>query len=578
MKAPVRRGMGRKSSSGLGTSTETAATESSSCLAEVLERGLLERPGLSGALAGADASERSLTVLTIMCEEEPEAEADGAVRRSDGGGGDDDDDSGTRTKGRAESIMKYKTLEESLRAPKYELSRRKHLAHRQKKVEEEKKKKAQMKRKRSSGAALAGMARSAGRRVGSLPVMRKALGSVVRLASKANFDGGDDSPAGSGSVASSAHTAPRGGEANAEWASPGPAAAAAITTAADAAAIGTSSTTGNGMSKHKEHPKASSGNIFLDMLQQQEEKEKGSQELQVQPRAGHTLLGTVTPSLPTLSTDPNPTAKESTDNIFLDVLKQEEGQQKQVADITAVAAGAGLVFDPTTGLVFKTSAQRTSRVSRRRASHGDLADLRKSVDLAVAEEAIPRPNKKKRLSFKGVTKAFNDSLASLLSNGSKSQGDGIGDEEDESDATVLKWSTLEIREYATQLDTNPGVSRGPALALSWSYNVSPRVMIEKYEELRPPRRKIKEMRMPASEREARLLASGVSRKEIEASMKSIKEAQKKRKKAIDQMKNDTVYEMIEAVKRRLLKILGWKKSQKKEEEDLWENAQAYFAV
>jgi hypothetical protein len=89
---------------------------------------------------------------------------------------------------------------------------------------------------------------------------------------------------------------------------------------------------------------------------------------------------------------------------------------------------------------------------------------------------------------------------------------------------------------------------------------------------------MREMRVPASEREARLLASGVSRREIEASIKSIKEAQKKRKKAIDQMKNDTMYEKIEAVKRRLLKILGRKKSQKKEEEDLWDSAQTYFAV
>ena len=244
-------------------------------------------------------------------------------------------------------------------------------------------------------------------------------------------------------------------------------------------------------------------------------------------------------------------------------------------------AGAGLVFDPTTGLVFDlttASALRPPRAGRRRASHGDLADLRKSVDLAVAEEAISRPKAKKRISFKSMTKVLNDSISSLLSAGSKSQGDGIGDKEDESTDTVLKFSTLEIREHATQLDTNPSVSSGPAVALSWSYNVSARVMIENYEELRPPRRQMREMRVPASEREARLLASGVSRREIEVSIKSIKEAQKKRKKAIDQMKNDTVYEKIEAVKRRLLKIMGRKKSQKKEEEDLWDSAQTYFAV
>ena len=526
MKAPAR----------LSLSSSTAQTAASSTCAE--QAPLEERPRLTGAAsAGADASERSLAILSITCEE-PEADADAAAN------------SGSRAMGPAESIMKYKTLEESLRNS-YESDRRKHLAPRQKK------KKAQMKRNRNSGVALAKMARSMGRRVGSLPNMRKAaLDSIVRLGSTANFDGKGDSPAGSGSLESSAHTAPGEGEANAEWASPGPVAAAAT---------GTSGTTGNDMSKHQEHPKVSTGNIFLEMLKhQEEEKEKGSQDQQAQQRAGHAPLGTVTPSLPSLCTDPNPATKESS-----------------MTGTGNVAAGAGLVFDPTTGLVVDlttASALRPPRAGRRRASHGDLADLRKSVDLALAEEEISRPKAKKRISFKSVSKVFNDSIASLLSNGSKSQGEGIGDKEDESTNAVIKWSTLEIREYATQLDTNPSVSSGPAVALSWSYNVSPRVMIEKYEELRPPRRKMREMRVPSSEREARLLASGVSRREIEQSIKSIKEAQKKRKKAIGQMKNDTVYEKIEVAKRRLLKILGRKKSQKKEEEDLWDSAQTYFAV
>ena len=136
---------------------------------------------------------------------------------------------------------------------------------------------------------------------------------------------------------------------------------------------------------------------------------------------------------------------------------------------------------------------------------------------------------------------------------------------------------MEIREYDTQLDTNPSVSCGPAMALSWSYNVSARVTIEKYEEVRPPRRKMREMRVPASEREHRLRMSGVSRKEIEESIKSIEKARKKRRKAIRQMKNDTINEKLEGARRKLLKLLGRRKSQKQKEEELWENAQFYFA-
>ena len=115
------------------------------------------------------------------------------------------------------------------------------------------------------------------------------------------------------------------------------------------------------------------------------------------------------------------------------------------------------------------------------------------------------------------------------------------------------------------------------MALSWSYNVSARVTVERYEEHRPPRRKMKEMRVPASEREFRLRMSGVSRKEIEESIKSIERARKKRRKAIRQMKNDTMHEKLEGARRKLLKLLGRKKSQKQKEQELWENAQYYFA-
>ena len=70
--------------------------------------------------------------------------------------------------------------------------------------------------------------------------------------------------------------------------------------------------------------------------------------------------------------------------------------------------------------------------------------------------------------------------------------------------------------------------------------------------------------------------SGVSRNEIEASIKSIQEARKKRRKAIRQMKNDTIYEKMEGARRKLLKLLGRRKSQKQQEQELWENAQYYF--
>lgn len=614
----------------LGASNDSAGTErtaaSSTCASsdrKSLDRFGLTRPRIS--VGTASTSDRSLTIEFISCEE-PAGDTDD-VHVDD----DDDDDGGVDNSDRSqhkrpstssiESIMKYKTHDESLKNS-YVSSRRKHL---KKQKQKKKKKRASIKRNRHSGTALARM----GRRVGSLPNMKRALGSVVRLGSTANFD--SDLPGKVTEVSSSASNLPKGGETNADWASP-PVPAAAAT-------------------------EASTGNIFLDMLEKKEAKameiDKGGGVNSIPTTSCNdgAVSAVMVPST-SISTDPTCTApatsstKESTGNIFLDMLKHQEEQQWQqpgvdratttsllglpqnramnnssnlVIKSNTTTAGTGLVFDPRLTKVRDVgnggiTPSETSNVSEgplhstdgpmegeprildssgipsarprragRRASYGDVSDLRKNVNFAV-EELSHSKKSKKRLSFSSVSKAFNDSLASLLSNGSKSQGDGVDDDEEENDdendnnSPALKFSTLEIREYDTQLDTNPGVSCGPAIALSWSYTVSARVTVEKYEELRPPRRRMKEMRVPASEREFRLRMSGVSRREIEESIKSIEKARKERRKAIQHMKNDTMHEKLEGARRKLLKLLGRKKSQKQKEEELWDNAQCYFAA
>ena len=527
-------GLGR-STSELGASKDSAGTErtaasSTTCASsdgKSLDRFGLARPRIS--VGAASTSERSLTIDCITCEEPAMDDVSVDVDDDD----DDDDEPSNRNKQKrppTESIMKYKTLEESIKHS-YEFSRRKHLKKRKQK---KKKKRASIKRNRLSGTALARM----GRRVGSLPDMKRALGSVARLESTANVN--SDSPGKDTEESTLAQTIPRGGETNADWASlPVPAAADA---------------------------KASTGNIFLDMLEKKEAKDSFNLEsTNINNTAGAGLV--FDPRLNTVRNVGNGNISSSeTSNISEEALHSTD--------------------DPTEGKphIFDGSNIPSARPRRsgRRASYGDVSDLRKNVNFAV-EELSHSKKTKKRLSFSNLSKAFNDSLASLLSNGSKSQGDGIDDDDEEDDddendnSPVLKFSTLEIREYDTQLDTNPSVSCGPAMALSWSYNVSARVTIEKYEEVRPPRRKMREMRVPASEREHRLRMSGVSRKEIEESIKSIEKARKKRRKAIRQMKNDTMNEKLEGARRKLLKLLGRRKSQKQKEEELWENAQFYFA-
>ena len=226
-------GLGR-STSELGASNDSAGTEktaasSTTCASDSksLDRFGLARPRIS--VDTVSTSEHSLTIDCITCEEPSAANVDDAH--------DDDDTRNKQERALTESIMKYKTHEESIKYS-YESSRRKHLKKRKQK---KKKKRASIKRNRLSGTALARM----GRRVGSLPDMKRALGSVVRLGSTANVN--SDSPGKASEGSTSTKTMPRGGETNAYWASP-PVPAATAT-------------------------EASAGNIFLDMLEKKEARD-----------------------------------------------------------------------------------------------------------------------------------------------------------------------------------------------------------------------------------------------------------------------------------------------------------------
>mmetsp|Transcript_4406 Transcript_4406/g.9366 ORF Transcript_4406/g.9366 Transcript_4406/m.9366 type:complete len:377 (-) Transcript_4406:70-1200(-) len=175
------------------------------------------------------------------------------------------------------------------------------------------------------------------------------------------------------------------------------------------------------------------------------------------------------------------------------------------------------------------------------------------------------------------------SQSSLFSHGSKSIPEhGTGDDneanEDHAATAAVSWDWLEIREYAPEVGANPSVTQGAAVTLSWDYVASDRVQVEIYENLRPPRRILEEMRLPAKEREERLLASGVTKSEIKAAIKNINIAKGKRKQTVEELRTVSVQERVEGAKKKILKIVGKRKSHKDEEEDLWENAQCYFGA
>ena len=89
---------------------------------------------------------------------------------------------------------------------------------------------------------------------------------------------------------------------------------------------------------------------------------------------------------------------------------------------------------------------------------------------------------------------------------------------------------------------------------------------------------MKEMRLPREVREQRLMASGVSRSEMERSIKQANIAKQRRSKTLRQLKHYTLHERLEGMKKKCLKMMGKRQSHEEEERKLWEEAQCYFAA
>lgn len=120
---------------------------------------------------------------------------------------------------------------------------------------------------------------------------------------------------------------------------------------------------------------------------------------------------------------------------------------------------------------------------------------------------------------------------------------------------VTSFSTLEIREYHVTIGDNPGGKQGPPLSLDWDYceDRTVKIDIDRYEKMRPPRRKKHEMYMPGSIRMWTLMKyMGYSLREIEDASKAADSIRKKRAKSI---KYQNIYDLQYRVGK-LLKLGG----------------------
>jgi len=115
----------------------------------------------------------------------------------------------------------------------------------------------------------------------------------------------------------------------------------------------------------------------------------------------------------------------------------------------------------------------------------------------------------------------------------------------------VTFGSIEIREYRTIVGDNPGSRGGAPLSLDWKYKLAKDVpkTVEEYEMVRPPPRKLSELKLSSEQREKILLSQGVSRKELTMAANASKKAQIQRAETIQNYKNDMAnYELLHKIK------------------------------
>ncbi|GAX17603.1 hypothetical protein FisN_18Lh259 [Fistulifera solaris] len=135
----------------------------------------------------------------------------------------------------------------------------------------------------------------------------------------------------------------------------------------------------------------------------------------------------------------------------------------------------------------------------------------------------------------------------------------------------IQFHNIEIREYARTLSDNPSCTAGPPIGIAWEYNPQSTVIsLDKYEEMRPPRRAHFEMVLPRDIRQQMLRYEwDVSQTQIANAVRANIKIKNQRRQTVTNLdKHSKVEELLENAGRSLVRKMLFKKSTRKEMEEL----------
>jgi len=128
---------------------------------------------------------------------------------------------------------------------------------------------------------------------------------------------------------------------------------------------------------------------------------------------------------------------------------------------------------------------------------------------------------------------------------------------------VVRFSTVEVREYAMILGDNPAVSLGPSITLDWTPFSRAVFDVERYIVMNPePRRKIGEMVMPLVRRKLLIKKSGYSRREMLASTKQTNIVRAQRLATVRKLQLVQMEDLAQRMKSRMKLTFSRKKKDK----------------
>lgn len=180
------------------------------------------------------------------------------------------------------------------------------------------------------------------------------------------------------------------------------------------------------------------------------------------------------------------------------------------------------------------------------------------------------------LSHRGLSRSRRRAQTVSNSDGAAAaQQPSPGEAHQDEDLSV-SFGKVRIRNYERIPGDNPSICFGVPLAIGWAYNEEGEpVSVEEYESKRSPKTKKRdELYVSLRERE-RILTDdwGVSRSAVRAAERSVALASQQRRATASTLHLEPAQEAIESIRKKFDRVVKGK-SEKKEEERLWRDAQS----